>query len=93
MTNRWISPGHAAHEAFDIGMKAAALVALCGFGFLYWLEVLSPISALLTVLLWVPVYLLIVASVLSKWLGLSPDVTDLRPVTPSTKGESRQSQR
>lgn len=81
MTDRWISPGHAAHEAFDIGMKAAALVALCGLGFLYWLGVLSPISAIVTLLLWVPIYLVVVAIVLSKWLGLTPDVTDLRPVS------------
>ena len=82
MSNPWISPGRAADEAFEVGLKAAAIAAFCGLGFLYWAGVIESASAILTLVLWIPVYFVLVSVVLSKWLGLDPDISDLRPVSP-----------
>jgi ABC-type transport system involved in cytochrome bd biosynthesis fused ATPase/permease subunit len=80
MADPWIKPGQAADEAFDIGIKAAVLAGLAGLGLLSWAGLLTPRAALVTGVVFVPVYLVLVASVLCKLLGLNPDVTDLRPV-------------
>jgi len=82
MSDPWISPGEAAQEAFAIGMKVAALVALAGVAFLYVTGVIASVSAIVTLGAMVPVYFVLVAALLSKWLGLDPDITDLRPVDP-----------
>jgi len=82
MSNPWVSPGQAAHEAFAIGVRVAALGALCAIGFLYWAGAITSPPAIVTLLLSLPVYFILVAVLLSKWLGLAPDVTDLKPVSP-----------
>jgi hypothetical protein len=82
MSNPWISPGQAADEAFGTGMKAAALLAVCGVGVLYWAGVIESVPALIALVVWLPVYFVFAAVVLSKWLGLDPGVADLRPARP-----------
>ncbi|MDY6819531.1 MAG: hypothetical protein SVG88_12800 [Halobacteriales archaeon] len=75
-----ISPGPSAHHAFRLGMIAAAIGAVAGIGFLYWFGAFDLFVAGGLLLILFPVYLLIVASFLSVWLGFGKDATDLRPV-------------
>jgi hypothetical protein len=82
MSDPWISPGQAANDAFGTGMKAAALLAVCGVGILYWAGVIESASAVVALILWLPVYFVFAAVALSKWLGLDPGIADLRPVSP-----------
>jgi hypothetical protein len=82
MNNSWVSPGQAAHEAFTIGVRVAALAALCAIGVLYWAGAITSPPTIIALILSLPVYFILVAVLLSKWLGLAPDVTDLKPVSP-----------
>jgi len=75
------SPGPAAHRAFRTGLWAAAVVALAVVGGLYWTGELAGYASLFVVVVIFPVYLLVVASVLSKWLGYGKTPADLRRVT------------
>jgi hypothetical protein len=73
------NPGPAADDAFGFGTAAAAVVGLGVYWWLYWSGTLPlPIVLYLLVALF-PVYLVVVAAVLSAWLGYDRDVTDLRP--------------
>ncbi len=74
------SPGPAAKRAFRTGVWAAAVVALAVVGWLYWTgELAGYVSAFVVVVLF-PVYMLLVASALSKWLGFGKGPADLRRV-------------
>jgi hypothetical protein len=75
-----LPPGPSAHGAFRFGMQAAAVAALAVIGALYWFGVLVPVLAGFTLLLLFPIYLVLVASALSVWLGYDKDASDLRPV-------------
>jgi hypothetical protein len=75
------TPGPAAQSAFRFGLLAAAVAGLAGLGVLYWQGVLGPTTAAYVLLALYPIYLVLVASVLSVWLGYDKDATDLRPVT------------
>lgn len=73
-------PGPAADSAFKTGVVFAGAAWVAGAAFLYWAGVLTPIPDGIVVLLMFPLYLVIVASGLSVWLGYDKDATDLRPV-------------
>jgi hypothetical protein len=61
-------------------MLTAIVVGLATLGALYLQDVLTTATALYSLLALFPVYLVLVASALSVWLGYDKDVTDLRPV-------------
>jgi len=80
MSTLRITPGAAAQGAFRLGLLSAAVAALALIGLLYWLgELTLPLVGYTLVLLF-PVYLVVVASALSVWLGFDKDARDLRPV-------------
>jgi hypothetical protein len=74
------TPGPAARSAFRLGMLTAIVVGLATLGALYLQDVLTTATALYSLIALFPVYLILVASALSVWLGYDKDVTDLRPV-------------
>ncbi|MFW5905700.1 MAG: hypothetical protein ACOCUO_02520 [archaeon] len=74
------SPGPAADHAFRLGIVAAAIVGLGGLGTLYWSRTISVWVAGYTLIILFPLYLVLVAVVLSVWLGYDKDATALRPV-------------
>ena len=75
------SPGHAAAGAFRLGMVCAAVCGLSVFG-LYWATTsIEPHVAGAAFLATYPVYLLVAAAVLSRWLGYTKDTSALRRVT------------
>lgn len=80
MTAIRVSPGPAAAHAFRLGMIAGAFVGLCAIGLAYWSMSLTPAVVGYVLLLLFPVYLVLVATVLSVWLGYDQDSTSLRPV-------------
>ncbi|WP_311171984.1 hypothetical protein [Halobellus ordinarius] len=82
------APGPDAARAFRLGSAAGAVAGLVVIGLLYWTGVLSPLALGYVLVLLFPVYLLLVAVVLSLWLGYDKDATALRPVT-RTDGEQR----
>ena len=75
-----VAPGPNADGAFQLGMTAAAVVALAGLGFCYWFGLLTLSLVGVAVFLLFPVYLVFVASALSVWLGFDGASTPLRPV-------------
>lgn len=75
-----VEPGASARRAFRLGLVAATVLACAVLGLLYWLGVVSLVSAGSVLALLLPVYLVLVASVLGVWLGYDRDVSDLRPV-------------
>lgn len=82
-----VSPGPAAAAAFRSGMVAGGMLGLVGLGLLYWTGVVTPIVVGYSLFALYPVYLVVVAVVLSRWLGYDKDVTALRPVYRSKKSE------
>lgn len=80
MTANNISPGPVAADAFRLGMILGAVVGLTGIGLLYWVGTLTPILLGYVLLAIFPIYLVVVAAVLSRWLGYDKDATALRPV-------------
>ena len=80
MTTLRRTPGPAARSAFRLGMLAAAVVGLAAVGAGYLGGALAAATALYVLFALFPVYLVVVASVLSVWLGYDKDATDLRPV-------------
>lgn len=74
------SPGPAADQAFRLGILASLAAGGVVLGILYWIGLISlPIIGYILLSL-LPVYLILVASVLSVWLGYSKDISALRPV-------------
>ena len=80
MTTPEMTPGPDAHDAFRLGMAAAAIIGLAGGGALHWAGLLPPAFLGFTLVLSFPMYLVFAASALSVWLGFDKDATDLRPV-------------
>jgi hypothetical protein len=80
MTTARPAPGPDAARAFRLGTAAGALVGLVGAGLLYWTGTLTGLAFGYVLVLLFPVYLLLVAVVLSVWLGYDKDATALRPV-------------
>jgi hypothetical protein len=76
-------PGPDARIAFRTGILVAAVVGLTLLAVGYRLGVLEPLMAAYAAIALFPVYLVLVASVLSVWLGYDKDATDLRPVSRS----------
>ena len=74
------SPGPAADRTFRTGVRAAAAGALAGLALLYGFGLLSPFLVGVTLVLLFPIYMLVVASVLSVWLGYDRGAADLRRV-------------
>lgn len=73
-------PGPDARSAFRLGLWAAAIAGLAALALLYWLGAVTPVLAGYILLVLFPVYLVFVATALSKWLGYDKDASDLRPV-------------
>jgi hypothetical protein len=80
MTTKTISPGPVAADAFRLGMILGGVVGLVGIGLLYWVGTLTPLLLVYVLLAIFPIYLVLVAVVLSRWLGYDKDATALRPV-------------
>ena len=74
------SPGPAAAYAFRLGMYAGAIIGLAAIGALFFVGALSPVLLGYALVLLFPVYLVVVATVLSVWLGYDQDAASLRPV-------------
>ncbi len=74
------APGPNAQGAFQLGIFAAVSVGVAGLGILYFVGRLSLAHLGVSVLLGGPIYLLVVAILLSIWLGYDKDASDLRPV-------------
>lgn len=74
------TPGPAARSAFRLGMLTAVVVGLAALGALYLQDVLTATTTLYSLIALFPIYLILVASALSVWLGYDKDATDLRPV-------------
>ncbi|WP_336023673.1 hypothetical protein [Halobellus salinisoli] len=73
-------PGPDAARAFRLGIAAGGLVGLAVAGILYWVGTMTIFAFGYVFLLVFPVYLVLVATALSVWLGYDQDVTSLRPV-------------
>lgn len=83
------SPGPAAARAFTTGVLVAAVAGLSVLGFLYWSGALAPLFVGFSLVVLFPVYLLVAASVLSRWLGYDRDASHLRRVLEEDDGRSR----
>jgi hypothetical protein len=81
MTSVRVVPGGAADAAFRLGVVAAVMAWLGALALLYWAGAVTPLAAGVVLLCLSPVYLIVVAVVLSVWLGYDKDATALRPVT------------
>ena len=75
-----ISPGPAAAHAFRLGIVVSAVIGLAGMGLLYWFGAITLAVAGFMLVVLFPVYLVLAATVLSRWLGYDKDHTALRPV-------------
>jgi hypothetical protein len=75
------SPGPAARGAFTTGSIVAVIAWFVAFLALYWSGVISLYALGFAMLIGFPVYLILVASALSVWLGYDKDPSNLRPVT------------
>jgi hypothetical protein len=73
-------PGPDAAQAFRLGMIAGGAVGAVCLSALYWMSGLSLLALGYVVVALFPVYLIVVATLLSRWLGYTKDVTSLRPV-------------
>jgi len=73
-------PGAAAERAFRTGIRAAAVAGLGAIGLLAWVGAITPLLAGFAAVVIFPVYMLVAASALSKWLGYDKEVADLRRV-------------
>lgn len=80
MNNQRPPPGPDAARAFRFGMIAGGAVGAVCLGALYWVGVLSLLALGYVAVALFPVYLIVVAILLSRWLGYNKDVTSLRPV-------------
>lgn len=74
------APGPAADSAFRLGVLASAILGLAVIWLLTWVGAARDIQLAYLLLVVFPMYLLVVAAVLSAWLGFGKDATSLRPV-------------
>jgi hypothetical protein len=82
------APGPAAARAFRTGIAVAGIAWLAALGLLYWTGALTPLLVGFALVVLFPVYLLLAAAVLSKWLGYDRDATHLRRVTEKRGSQS-----
>lgn len=82
------APGPAAARAFRTGILVAGVAGLAALGLLYWIGALTPLLVGFVLVVLFPVYLLLAAAVLSKWLGYDRDVSHLRRVTEKQGSQS-----
>jgi len=75
-----IGTGPAAAEAFHLGTLVGAVIGLSVIGLLYVTGTITAMLAGYTLVLLFPIYLILVAVVLSLWLGYDKDASALRPV-------------
>jgi hypothetical protein len=73
-------PGPDAARAYRLGMITGGIVGLLVAGALYWTGVFTPLALGYILIALFPVYLIVVAVILSVWLGYDKDITALRPV-------------
>ncbi|WP_049985998.1 hypothetical protein [Halobellus rufus] len=73
-------PGPDAARAFRLGIAAGGLIGLTFAAALYWFGTMNVFAFGYIFLLVFPVYLVLVATALSVWLGYDQDATSLRPV-------------
>jgi hypothetical protein len=73
-------PGPDAARAFRFGMIAGGAVGVVCLGALYLTGALSLLALGYVTVALGPVYLLVVAILLSRWLGYNKDITSLRRV-------------
>lgn len=73
-------PGPDAARAYRLGMITGGIVGLLVVGALYWTGVFTPLALGYILIALFPVYLIVVAVLLSVWLGYDKDITALRPV-------------
>ncbi|WP_251328105.1 hypothetical protein [Haloplanus pelagicus] len=74
------APGPAARSAFRLGVLVASVAGLTVLAWLYRTGTLTTTTAVYVTVALFPVYLLVVASVLSVWLGYDKGPTDLQSV-------------
>jgi hypothetical protein len=74
------APGPDARTAFRLGVLAASVAGLTVLAWLFRSGALGVATGVYVTVALFPVYLLVVASVLSVWLGYDKDPGDLRPV-------------
>jgi hypothetical protein len=79
MSTPKITPGPAAAEAFRLGLVAAMIVPLAGATFFLWQGSVSVDLIVISAAL-IPVYVLVVAVVLSMWLGYDKGPADTRRI-------------
>lgn len=70
------SPGEAAEQAFTFGLAAALLVGASAIFFLWWLRILTIMTAVLASVVGLPVLLIGTSCVLSVWLGYNRSALD-----------------
>ncbi len=80
MTEDKISPGLDASSAFQYGIVTGGVLGLTGVGLLYRSGYLTPAVVGYLLLALFPTYLVLIAALLSKWLGFDRDGASLRPV-------------
>lgn len=80
MTRYRPRPGPDAARAFRLGIAAGGLIGLTLAAISYWFSTMTLFAFGYIFLLVFPVYLVLVATALSVWLGYNQDVTSLRPV-------------
>lgn len=80
MDNHRLRPGPDAARAFRFGMIAGGAVGVVCLAALYWTGALSLLALGYVAVALFPVYLIVVAILLSRWLGYDKDATSLRRV-------------
>lgn len=80
MENTVVSPGPLAAQAFRLGIGASIVIGLAAIGGLYLTGTINLVLAAYSLVFLFPVYLVLVAVILSVWLGYDKDATNLRPV-------------
>jgi uncharacterized membrane protein YdbT with pleckstrin-like domain len=80
MTDSRVEPGRPARETFRTGIRVAVVTAVAAACFLYWLDVVTLLFGLFALLVLLPVYLVVVASLLSVWLGFDRTAVEPQPV-------------
>ena len=80
MDTTMTSPGPVAAYAFRSGIFAGAVVGFATIGLLYWQGVLSLLESGYVLMALFPIYLVLVATALSVWLGYDKGKQSLKPV-------------
>jgi hypothetical protein len=75
-----LTPGPIADHAFSLGLKAGALLGIVVIWGFYWAGQIDLLLAGYALIALFPVYLVLLATGLSVWLGYDKDISALRPV-------------